>query len=200
MKILLFVLAISYTYCLCAQTEERICMEKVFGEDTIRVYSRPAHKEKCNTPTKILLTRNDKQHIIWTNADSLFIEQQSTITDLYYDSKSISVIFYYKRLYMPVWTRFICEERDDTLIWTPKRYNLPIKATDIAHDKTYLVNTDLVVSYYRSLPQPIVYIINRAGELVEYRDGEVVDKNTVPYRTPFKPHIPTPTPTPPTKH
>ena len=51
-----------------------------------------------------------------------------------------------------------------------------------------LVNANLVVSYYTSLPQPIVYIINRKSELVEYRDGKAVDAKTVPYRTPFRPH------------
>jgi hypothetical protein len=206
MKILLFVLAISYTYCLSAQTEERVCMEKVFGEDTIRVYSNTDNSlVPCRFPTKILLTHNGKQYIVWTNADSLFIERHSTIKELSYESnsKTLSLIYYshrYARKYMPNWVRFICDLRNNMLTWTPTCYYLPVKETDIAHDKTYLVNTDLVVSYYRSLPQPIVYIINRAGELVEYRDGEVVDKNTVPYRTPFKPHIPTPTPTPPTKH
>ncbi len=198
-NIILFSFLLIIPLYLSAQAEECICMEKVYGEDTIKVYSNTDNPlVPCRFPTKILLTHNGKQYTIWTNTDSLFIERHSTIKELCYDSnsKTLSLIYYshrYSRRYMPSWVRFMCGGHNNTLIWTPTCYYLPVKETDIAHDKTYLVNTDLVVSYYRSLSQPIVYIINRVGELIEYRDGKAVDKNTVPYRTPFKPHIPTPT-------
>ena len=206
MKHLLFLSCIFFfSLFLSAQTAERICMEKVFGTDTVWVYSSPPRKEKCNTPTRIVLAHDNRHYIVWQNSDSVFIEPQSTIVDMHYDvfNKKLSVLFFYKKKYMPDWTVFACKNQEDTLIWMPNRYKLPIRATDIAYEDTYLVNTDIVAAYYRSLPQPIIYIINKKGELLEYRDGKVVDENTLPYRTPFKPHNPEPPQQdliPPSKH
>lgn len=168
--------------CLFAQQKDTICLQKIIGLDTLNVYSNnPEHF--CNQITRIeLLKSNGEKHLIWSIADTTSIEKRNLILDFAYqkDNQKEEVIVFYSSSRKYRIAKFLF---DGYKTWKPTTYTLPINQLDVGSNGSELIKTYMVEAFYDGLPEPIIYLINAKGELVEYREGKVVDANTIPYKT-----------------